>query len=125
MVDESNIELKDYKFFCFNGEPKLIQVDFGRFENHQRNIYDINWNYLNASIKYPTNPNIKINKPEKLEVMLNIAKKLSVGIPHVRVDLYSINEKILFGELTFYHGSGYQKIEPKSLDLEMGEWLVL
>lgn len=125
MVDESNIELKDYKFFCFNGEPKLIQVDFGRFENHQRNIYDINWNYLNASIKYPTNPNIKINKPEKLEVMLNIAKKLSVGIPHVRVDLYSINEKILFGELTFYHGSGYEKIEPKSLDLEMGEWLVL
>jgi len=125
MVDESGIELKDYKIFCFNGEPKLIQVDFGRFSNHQRNIYDTNWNYINASIKYPTNPNKIIEKPKKLDEMLSIAKILSEGIPHIRVDLYSINELIYFGELTLYHGSGYEKIVPDTLNIIMGDWLEL
>ncbi|MGO1469477.1 MAG: ATP-grasp fold amidoligase family protein [Tissierella sp.] len=125
MVDESNVELKDYKIFCFNGEPKLIQVDFNRFEHHQRNIYDINWDYIEASIKYPTNPDTIIKKPVKLDEMLEISKKLSAGIPHVRVDLYSIEESIYFGELTFHHGSGYEKIKPESLNNAMGEWIDL
>ena len=125
MVDESKVELKDYKIFCFNGEPKLIQVDFNRFDNHQRNIYDINWNYINASIKHPTNPKKAIKRPDGLEEMLRIARILSKEIPHVRVDLYSINELTYFGELTFYHGSGYEKIEPQSLNDAMGSWIEL
>lgn len=125
MVDESGKELKDYKIFCFNGEPKLIQVDYNRFENHKRNLYDLNWNYLNASIKVPTNPDIVIEKPSKLEEMIYIARILSKGIPHVRVDFYSVKNSIYFGELTFYHGSGYEKIKPDSLNNTMGEWIDL
>ncbi len=127
MVDESGEELKDYKIFCFNGEPKLIQVDYNRYSCHKRNLYDINWNYIPASIQYPTDPNVIIKKPKKLDKMLEIAKILSEGFPHVRVDLYYnyIYDKIYFGELTLYHGAGYEKFEPESLEIEMGSWLKL
>lgn len=125
MVDESGTELKDYKIFCFNGEPKLIQVDFDRFKAHKRNIYTIEWQYLDVKIKYPNIPDIIIQKPEKLEDMLEYAKKLSKGIPHVRVDFYSINESIYFGEMTFYHGSGFEEFEPQTLGERMGNWIEL
>lgn len=57
MVDESGVELKDYKIFAFDGEPFIIQVDFDRFIEHKRNLYNVNWEYINATIKYPTYPN--------------------------------------------------------------------
>jgi len=125
MVDESGKELKDYKIFCFNGEPKIIQVDYNRFSNHKRNLYDLEWNYIPFSIQYPTDPNKIISKPQKLEEMINIARLLCKGYPHVRVDFYSINEKIYFGELTFYHGSGFEKFEPESYNYVFGSWLQL
>src|SRR5699024_5952469 len=86
MVDESGVELKDYKFFCFSGEPKIIQVDFSRFTNHKRNFYNLEWDLLDLSIKYPNDPNTKIIKPDKLEEMIKLASKLSSDYPHVRVD---------------------------------------
>lgn len=125
MVDESGVELKDYKIFNFNGTPKLIQVDFNRFVKHTKNIYDTKWNYLNVMINYPTDPNVKIEKPECLEEMLGIAAKLSEGFPFLRTDFYVINRKIYFGELTFFPGSGFMKITPESFDLEMGSWISL
>ena len=123
MADESGIELKDYKIFCFNGEPKLIQVDFDRHKNHKRNLYTLDWQYLNARIKCPNDPSVIIPKPERLSDMLCLAIKLSKNIPHVRVDLYSVLTKIYFGELTFYHGSGYEKFDPDSLEMKMGNWI--
>ncbi|NPV51417.1 MAG: glycosyl transferase [Candidatus Methanofastidiosum sp.] len=125
MVDESGIELKDYKIFCFNGEPKLIQVDYDRFSGHKRNLYDTEWNYIPASIQYPTDPNTIIKKPNKLNEMLKLARILSKDYPHVRVDFYYVNDRIYFGEMTFYHGAGYEKFEPESLEMEMGSWLEL
>jgi hypothetical protein len=125
MVDESGTELKDYKIFCFNGEPKVIQVDFDRFKNHKRNLYDTEWNYIPVSVKFPTNPNRIINKPSKLEEMLKQAKALSKNIPHVRVDFYSIYNKIYFGELTFTHGAGYEKFEPEKYNEIFGSWINL
>jgi len=125
MVDESGTELKDYKIFCFNGEPKIIQVHFDRFTNHKRNSYDTEWNYLPVSIGYPSYPNMVIDKPNNLQEMLDLAKKMSENIPHVRVDLYSIHNKIYFGEYTFIHGAGYLRIEPKEFDFEMGSWVEL
>ncbi len=125
MVDESGYELKDYKIFCFNGLPKLIQVDFGRFSEHKRNIYSTDWEYLGFSSLYPTDPNIKIRRPKKLDSMLNIAKKLSKGMPHVRIDLYLIYDQIYFGELTFYHESGFGKFKPEKWDTILGEWIKL
>lgn len=125
MVDESGIELKDYKFFCFHGEPKMIQVDFGRFHKHMRNIYTIEWEYIPMEIKYPTNADNIIPRPDCLDKMLDISKKLSKGLPHVRIDLYCIKDKIYFGEMTFYHGSGYEKFTPDYYDEYVGTWLTL
>lgn len=125
MVDESGIELKDYKIFNFHGEPKIIQVDFDRFACHRRNLYDTNWNYIPAEILYPTDANVKIPKPECLDELLMLAKKLSKRFIHVRTDFYIINEKIYFGELTFLHGAGYEPFRPEKLGELMGEWLKL
>lgn len=125
MTDESEIELKDYKLFCFNGQVKLIQVDFDRFHNHRRNLYTCNWEYINESIEYPNDSKNQIEKPIVLEEMLNIASKLSLGLPHVRVDLYVIHEKIYFGELTFYHGSGYENFSSKVMEKRLGDCINL
>ena len=107
MADESGSELKDYKVFCFDGEPRLIQVDYDRFVAHKRNLYTTDWKYIEAEIKFPTDPSHQINRPEKLKELLDLAARLSQAIPHVRVDLYSIEDKIYFGELTLHHGAGY------------------
>ena len=69
MVDETGVELKDYKIFAFDGEPFIIQVDYDRFTEHKRNLYTTNWNYINAAIKYPTNPQHAISRPECLDKM--------------------------------------------------------
>lgn len=121
MVDESGKELKDYKIFCFNGEPKIIEVDFGLFTNHKRNIYDLEWNHLNVSLERPFDSTVEIKKPEKLEKIISLARELSKDIPFVRVDFYYINGEIFFGELTLFHGAGLNNIEPKSFDKLMGE----
>lgn len=125
MVDESGIELKDYKIFCFSGEPKIIQVDYNRFINHKRNLYDIQWNFIPVSIQYPNNLKVKINKPERLDEMLKLAKVLSKDYPHVRIDFYSINEKIYFGEMTFYPEAGFGKFYPEKFGVQMGKWINL
>lgn len=117
--------LRDYKIFCFDGEPKLIQVDYNRFDNHKRNLYTTDWNYVEASIKYPTDPNHQIAKPTPLNEMLDVARKLSQGMPHLRVDLYCVEDKVYFGELTLCHGTGMETFSPESLGIEMGKWLKL
>ncbi|WDL92125.1 glycosyl transferase [Bacillus sp. HNR-4] len=125
MVDESGVELKDYKMYCFNGEIKLIQVDYDRFNGHKRNLYNREWEYVPTSIKYPSNPDVVIKKPSKLKEMLELASVLSEGHPYVRVDFYSINEKLYFGEITFYPEAGYGKFDPDDLDIEMGNLIKL
>ena len=125
MVDESGYELKDYKIHCFSGEPKLIQVDYGRFIRHERNIYTPDWTYIPMSIKYPTNKEHDIAKPERLEKMLEIARLLSQDIQYVRVDLYYLFGQVLFGEMTLHHGSGMELFDPPEWDLKLGQWLAL
>ena len=126
MVDESGVELKDYKLFTFNGVPKYIEVDFDRYlGGHKRNLYTLDWEYMNVRNKHPNAPEVKIEKPECLEQLIELSKKLSEGIPHVRTDFYVINGKIYFGELTFFHGSGMQTFQPESFEMEMGSWLTL
>lgn len=116
---------KDYKIFCFNGEPKLIEVDIDRFGEHKRNYYDPDWNFINVEIRVPSDRKIKIKKPEKLNEMLELSRKLSKDFPHVRVDFYEVNGEIIFGELTFFHVSGMGKFNPPEFEVEMGNWLDL
>ena len=125
--DESGYELKDYKFFCFDGEPKCLFVASDRMnkgEETKFDFYDLDWNHIPVVNGHPNNPK-GIMKPKNFEEMLEIARKLSAGIPHVRVDLYNCNGRIYFGEMTFFHWSGTVAFEPDDLDYKMGEWLHL
>lgn len=125
MVDESGTELKDYKIYNFGGEPKLIQVDFGRFVHHERNLYTLDWNYISEEIEYPTNKNIQIARPECLEEMLACARLLAKGIPSVRTDFYSINGKVYFGEITFYQEGGFARFSSEAYSKKLGDWITL
>lgn len=125
MVDESGTELKDYKIFCFNGKPRFIQVDFNRFRGHKRNVYTVDWQYLDLSYNYPNQASTHIEKPKKLDEMLRCAAKLSSEFPFVRTDFYSIDEQIYIGELTFYPANGMSRFNPKEYDYILGEWLNL
>ena len=118
-------ELKDYKIFCFDGKPKFIQVDFDRFSDHKRNIYDLEWNLINLSIKYPNDPAKVISKPSNIDSMIDIAKQLSEGFPEIRVDLYSVCGRTFFGELTLFHGSGFEKFSPISFEELFGSYIHL
>ena len=124
MVDESKKELKDYKFFCFNGEPKLLFVAKDRPFATKFNYYDMNFKKLPFKQHYE-NFNDYIEKPKGFEKMIELSKKLSKDIPHVRVDFYDINGKVYFGELTFYHFSGFEKFEPEEWDKILGDMLKL
>ena len=125
MVDESHTELKDYKIYNFNGIPELIQVDFGRFTHHERNLYTTDWKYIDEQIEYPKNSKIQISRPDNLEEMLECAKKLAQGIPSVRTDFYSINGKTYFGEITFYQEGGFGKFENESYERKLGDLIEL
>ncbi|MFV8291715.1 ATP-grasp fold amidoligase family protein [Aerococcus viridans] len=124
---ENGKELRDYRFFCFNGEPKFITVDFNINDKSKtrRNLYDLDWNLLDAEISYPKEEGIRVDKPNKLSEMIELSKKLSEDFPHARIDFYYINETIIFGEITFYHQSGTGIIRPQSFEKKMGEWLFL
>jgi len=122
MVDESGTELKDYKILCFNGEPKVVQVDSNRFSGHIRNLYDTEWNFIPTSETYPAYQDA-VKKPLNLQSVLDVARVLSKDYPHVRVDFYIKNEKIYFGELTFYYGSGFEAFTTEQYDYLLGSWI--
>lgn len=124
MEDDSG-ELRDYKFYCFNGEPKVMLLASNRFTNHNFNYFDMQFNKLPISSRDGKTSNEELKKPENFEEMIEVAKKLSNGFPHVRVDLYSCNHKIYFGELTFFDGSGYDDMESEEWDSKFGSWLQL
>lgn len=90
-----------------NGKVEYVRVDLGRFTTHYQNYYDCEWNFKEFRTSYPNYMDEKIDKPKNFEEMLAIANKLAEGFPHVRVDLYNVNGKIYFGELTFFVSSGF------------------
>ena len=118
-------ELVDYKFYCFNGQPKIVMVASGRFSGGKTFAYfDAGWNRLYITWGAP-NPEQYPEKPKNYDRMLAISRRLSKGIPHVRVDLYNVDGVIYFGELTFFDGSGMQRIDPIEWDYRMGEYIQL
>ena len=118
-------QLRDYKFHCFNGEPKFIQVDFDRFQNHKKNIYDTNWNLIEVEFNYPYDNSISIEKPKKFEEMKKLSKILSNDFPYSRIDFYYLNHTIIFGEITFFPASGMGPFNPKEFETTMDSWLEL
>ena len=127
MEDEKDQELRDYKFFCFNGKVKALFIATERETagvETKFDFFDENFNYLNFTNGHPnaTNPP---HKPHQFELMKELAEKLSVNIPQVRVDFYEVNGKVYFGEMTFFHWSGMMPFEPEEWDYKFGSWIKL
>lgn len=124
MEDESGYELKDYKFFCFDGIPHFLFVATDRPHDTKFDFFDLNWNHLPFKQGHP-NTTRQIPCPKNFEKMIELASKLSKGFPHVRVDLYNCNGKIYFGEMTFYHYSGMVPFCPAEWDAKFGKLIKL
>jgi hypothetical protein len=125
MTDESGVELKDYKIFCFNGKAEYVEVDFNRFIEHKLNTYNFNWEPLYFCDKSRNDYSANISKPKGLNEMREIAESLSVNMDFLRVDFYEIEDKIYVGELTLYPGSGFIAFDPQDRDLYYGNKLKL
>lgn len=127
MEDTKTAELRDYKFFCFDGEVKAMFIAADRAsktEETKFDFFDENYNHLPFTNGHP-NASTLPEKPEKFELMKELASKLSAGIPHLRVDFYEVDGKVYFGELTFFHWSGFVPFEPQQWDYTFGSWIDL
>lgn len=125
MEDSETGELRDYKFFCFDGTPRAMFLATDRQKGATKfNFYDMNFKLLPFVQGHP-NDTRPIKKPKTFDKMVELSKKLSKGIPHVRVDFYEINGRVYFGEMTFYHYSGFTKFEPEEWDQKFGEMIDL
>lgn len=115
----------DYKVFCFHGEPKCLYVVTDRGENTTRfDFYDLDWNHIAVENNYPNN--IKLMKrPKELEELLEYSRIISQGFPHMRVDFYIEEGRIIFGECTFFHSSGSGPFKPRDFDYQLGQYLNL
>lgn len=118
-------QLKDYKVFCFGGKARYIRVDSDRFTHHSKLVYDTNWKLQEGvTMGYPLT-NRMIEKPKCLEQLLAYAEQLSKPFYHARVDFYIVDDQVIFGEITFSNGAGFDKVLPHSFDQKMGDYMKL
>lgn len=119
-------ELRDYKFFTFNGVPKVLYIAQGRGSDGETvaNFFDMEFNTLPFTIDHNTAP-VPPEKPANFELMKTLASKLSEGTPQLRVDFYEVNGKVYFGEMTFFHCGGLEAFHPEQWDLIFGDWVML
>jgi len=123
-IEQIDKNLLDYKFFCFHGTVAYVQVDSDRDTNHSISFYDRQWEKMN--FRYADKPDhAVIPKPEVFEEMLALAEKLAQPFVFVRADLYNINAKIYFGELTFYPTDGISPFTPQEWDAKLGDLIDL
>ena len=117
--------INDYKFFCFNGEPRFIQIDLERKESHTRRYMDLDWKPLPfRDTDYPPFKDT-LDKPANFEEMLQVVRRLADDFPFVRVDLYNLGGRIVFGEMTFYPADGRLEFVPDSYNRIIGDYLRL
>ena len=127
MEDQETNELRDYKFFCFDGTPMIMFVATERQKKGAEtkfDFFDTEYNHLNIINGHPM-ADVPPQKPKNFSLMLQLAKQLSQGIPHVRIDFYEVNGMVFFGEFTFTHWSGNMPFQPEEWDYKLGEWLTL
>lgn len=118
-------ELQDYKIHCFNGVPKIILVCSERYSKNglKEDFFDTEWNHLD--LKRPKYPNSSITpkKPMNLNLMLELATVLAEDIPFSRIDFYEVSGRVLFGEITFFPASGFEKFNSNEWDTRLGSWI--
>lgn len=124
-IEAENNDLPDYKFFCFDGEVKALFIGTERGTGNVKfDYYDVDFNHLDLIQQHPMSGR-HLEKPVSFEEMKQIASQLSKGIPQVRIDLYNVNGKIYFGEMTFTHHGGVVPFHPESWDYTFGSWIKL
>ncbi len=124
MEDHVDGELRDYKFFCFDGKAKAMFIASDRSMDATKfDYYDLEFNHLNLVQHYPNAGEVR--KPDNFKKMIELSEVLSEGFPHVRVDWYEVNGRLYFGELTFYHFSGFMPFQPNEWDKKFGDWINL
>lgn len=101
-----------------------MQVDTCRFVDHRRELYDLDWRPLRFCLEHPL-PDLTVPRPTRLAELLGCARRLSAGFGFVRVDLYQVGERVVFGELTFYPGGGHNRFFPAAADRALGALLRL
>ena len=127
MEDSTTAELRDYKFFCFDGEVKALFIATDRAsatEETKFDFFDADFEHLPFINGHP-NAKVQPEKPQQFELMKQLAAKLSADIPHVRIDFYEVDGKVYFGEITFFHWSGMTKFDPPEWDRVFGNWIKL
>ena len=125
LEDKAEDVLPVYKFLCFNGQPKIIQViQNDKKENETVDYYDEYWSKLELKQNYP-NSDKYLDKPSKFEKMLEVAIELAKDKPFIRVDLYLVNDKIYFSEFTFFSDAGFKRFYPEEWDEKLGSWINL
>lgn len=125
MVDQSG-ELRDYKFMCFNGVHKCTFTCTERFSGSGLKVtfFDKEWNVLPFERDHPKS-HVEIPKPRNYEKMIELAEIIAKDLVFARIDFYEVQDRIYFGEITFYPGAGMEAFQPESWDYKMGEWLEL
>ena len=111
---------EDFKFFVFHGRVHFIQVDFDRFGNHKRSLFNRELKKLTVRITY-SDIEHQVSRPKDYEKMLQIAEKIGALFDFVRVDLYQTDQGILSGEVTFYPGAGIEPMSSSSWDAAFGK----
>ncbi len=127
LEDRDDKELRDYKFFCFDGKAKMLFVTAGRQTKGEEatfDFFDLDYNHLDIKSGHP-NAEIVPHKPRNFKKMIQLAEKLAEGFTHVRVDLYEVNGKVYFGEMTLYRAGGLTPFEPEEWDYKLGELICL
>lgn len=118
-------ELTDYKFYCFDGKVRFLFIASGRQEGHITfDYFDENYRHLDVVQTHPPAA-VPPEKPEHFELMIQLAEKLSEGLPHVRVDFYQVNGKVYFGEYTFFTHGGWAAFDPDEYDRLLGSYIHL
>lgn len=121
--DKSGCELRDYKFWCFNGEPKVMYCT-NKGSDIFENFYDMDYNTLDINHGFERKIP-EFEKPDAFDEMKKLATKLSEGIPFVRIDFFYVNSHVYFGEFTFYDWGGMRPFVNKKWDDMLGSWIKL
>lgn len=122
LKENGQTSLIDYKFYCFNGVAKFLEIHLDREDDHKRAFYDLDFKKLpfrNVSLKQSIDK--ELIKPATFEEMIALSEKLADKLPYVRVDFYSIKDKIIFGEMTFYPSDGKKDFYPEEYNKRLGD----
>ena len=126
LEDSECEELRDYKFFCFDGVVKCFKIDFDRFTSHHANYYNREGTLVKIGEQVcPPDHDKMINIPANINSMIELAEMLTRGYPFLRADFYDVNGHIYFGELTFFPDSGMGKFTYEDNDMLLGSWITL